>query len=88
MNTITMNDGTVLEDSNILDMNGSLCFFVRNGMTMAEVFALFNDPEKTATITETRYEQEKTYEGYTDLNMIQKNYAGQISGILMKPRGE
>ena len=87
MNTITLNDGTVLEDANILDMNGSLCFFVRNGMTMAEVFGLFNDPEKTETITVSQYGQEKAYEGYTDLTMIQKDNV-QVSGILMKPRGE
>lgn len=87
MNTITLNDGTVLEDASVLNMSGSLCFFVRNGMTMAEVFGLFNDPEKTGTITVTQYGQEKTYEGYTDLNMIQKDDA-QVSGILTKMRRE
>ena len=87
MNTIALNDGTVLENAGILDINGSLCFFVRNGMPMAEVFGLFNDPEKTGTITVTQFGQEKTYEGYTDLTMIQKN-SSEVSGILMKPRGE
>ena len=82
--TLTLHDGTVLEDSHVMELNGTLSFYVRNGMTMTEVFALFNDPEKTDVIVAHRYGADHTYEGYTDLNFIQKRSA-QVSGGLRKP---
>ena len=81
METLTMNDGTVLEDSHVILNNGLLSFYVQNGMTLPEVYVIFSDPQKTAKITAFRFGAERVYEGYTDLNFIQKSES-QISGGL------
>ena len=81
METITLADGTVLEDAHVLQDENRLFFYIQNGMSMAEVFALMNDPAKTASIRAFRYQQETVYEGFTDLRNISRD-AGQISGRL------
>lgn len=79
METITLADGTVIENAHVSESDGRLYFYIENGMTLAEVFAVMIDQEKTATITGLRYQQETVYEGYTDLESIRKD-GGQISG--------
>lgn len=84
METITLADGTVLEKSHVIVDENRLFFYIQNGMSMAAVFALMNDPEKTVTISALQYQQETVCEGYTDLRSISRD-AGQISGMLQKP---
>lgn len=81
--TITLADGTVLESSHVLNDGENLFFYVQNGMGMAAVFAVINDPEKTATIRAFRYQQETVYRGFTDLCAISKEN-NQISGRLRR----
>lgn len=83
MEKITLADGTELEDSHVLNMNGSLSFYVRNGMGLDGVYALMSDRTKTETITALRFATETEYEGYTHLEMIQQR-GSQVSGVLTK----
>ena len=82
METITMKDGTEIQGGYVIPGNGRLWFYVNNGMTMAEVFALFNNPEKTDRISCSR-NTEEVFEGYTDLFTVQKT-GSMISGGLAR----
>lgn len=78
-------DGTEIEGGHVLEAGtgSALCFYLRNDMTLAEAFALMNDPEKTRTIRALRYGEETVYTGYTYLRSIQTD-TRQISGSLLK----
>ena len=77
-------DGTKIERAYVVENAGVLWFYVRHGeYTMADLFALMNDPEKTARITAHQYGEEHVYTGFTDLQSIQKDER-QISGGLRK----
>ena len=82
MDTIVLKDGTEIENAYVIPGNGRLWFYVSNGMTMAEVFALFNDPIKTDRIINAK-NVEEVFNGYTDMFILQKNN-GTISGGLMR----
>ena len=81
--TITLADGTVLENSHVLNDSENLFFYIQNGMSMAKVFSAMNNTKKTATIRAFRYQQETIYEGFTDLCAISKEN-NQISGRLRR----
>lgn len=77
-------DGTEIANANVLEAGGNaICFYIRNGMTIAEAFGLMVDPEKTRTIRAVQGGEETAYTGYTDLRSIQKDER-QISGSLRK----
>ena len=80
---IKLLDGTEILSAHVLESDGALWFYVQNGMTMAEVFAVMNDPAKTGSITALRFHETTVYSGYTDLHSIRKD-GGQISGCLRK----
>lgn len=83
---LRMADGTIIQNARVLLSSGTLWFYVENRMTMAEVFEIMNDPEKTREITMVIDEHtEETYEKYTDLYCIRKeDYMVQINGGLKK----
>lgn len=83
MEELTLADGTKIQDAHVLESDGALWFYVQSGKTMVEVFALMDDPEKTAEITALRFGEETVYTGYTDLRSIRKD-GTQISGSLMR----
>lgn len=66
---ITLNDGTVLENSHCVQANGRLFVYCRN-MDLKTGYALFIDPEKTKKITMERYGLTTVYEGYSELYSI------------------
>ncbi len=77
-------DGTEIVNAHVLEAGGNaICFYIRNGMTIAEAFALMVDPEKTRMIRAVRNGEETAYTGYMDLRSIQKDER-QISGSLWK----
>ena len=72
METLTLNDGTVLSGHCIQsDLN---LFVYLYGMSMADGFALFSDPNKTIRIVENNRGNEHVYEGYTELRAINSEY--------------
>lgn len=67
METLTMNDGTVI-NGHILDNGDGLTIFVYlDGMSIVEGVMIFSDSEKTARITEMNHGTETVYEGYMEL---------------------
>lgn len=71
--TITLNDGTVLEGHCIrVDLN--LFVYLTGGISMAEAFALFTVPDKLIRITENNHGNEHIYDGFTALTAINTEY--------------
>lgn len=74
MQTITLNDGTVLNGSALDSPDGSYVLIYITGITIIEGFQLFSDPDRTAHIVYTSYGNEITYDGYTDLSSINTEF--------------
>ena len=72
METVTLNDGTVL-DGHCIETENAL-FVYLTGMTLLEGVVLFSDAEKTSVITEMNHEHEHVYTGYTRLSAASDEY--------------
>ena len=84
MGTITLNDGTVLKNSYVI-LSGSLLYvYVQDGSTLADVFGLLIDPEKTAKITALAAGGETEYTGYTKMISVRDEETGQSTASLRK----
>lgn len=83
---LRMADGTVIPNARVILSSGTLFFYIDSRMTMAEVFEIMNDPEKTRLITLVIEEgTEENYIGYTELMCIRKEeFMVQINGGLKK----
>lgn len=84
MRRITLNDGTIYENSDIGFTNGVICCFI-NGetATVLNTFPVFSDSAKTEKIVYEFGEKQNTYEGFTHLGGIWEEYGGGIT-ILLK----
>ena len=82
MGTLTFNDGTRTEGS-LLETETRL-FLYFNDRTMADAFAIVNDPEKTKTITADQGSGKVTVEGYRTLKSISAETGGMIEASLVK----
>jgi len=85
METITLNDGTLLNGRGNLDY-GQLFLYVKK-LAVREGIALFNDPEKTSRIVLNSYGAETVYEGYTEITAINK-IGENFNVVLAKAEGE
>lgn len=83
---LRMADGTNVPKARVILSAGTLWFYVDSPMTMAEVFGIMDDPEKTKRITMVNDDgSEETFLGYTELMCIRKEeYIRQINGGLKK----
>ena len=84
METLTLNDGTVLQNSYAVETMDNLFLYIRNGMNIIQVFPLVTDQDK---ISEIRYEAAETaviYGGYTVLQSITTEHGGMISVVLRR----
>lgn len=84
METMTLNDGTVLKSSYAYEVNGKLYLYIRAGMDIVQVFNLLADPEKTAVIECDRYGAKATYEGYEAITCVSDEGDGMITASLRK----
>jgi len=85
METITLNDGTLLNGRGNLDY-GQLFLYVKN-LTVRDGIALFNDTGKTLRIVLNSYGTETIYEGYTEITAINK-IGENFNVVLTKAEGE
>ena len=85
--TLTLNDGTLLENTRVLLSAGSLFFYVGNGMTMDEVYQFMKQPELTKHMTVYSFKQTTEYNGYTELYCISVDKC-LVSGGLRRPYRE
>lgn len=74
METLLLNDGTVLDGHVLEDGEGLKLFVYLEGVSMSRGFALFSDPEKTSRIIVNNGESSKTYKGFTRLLAINNEY--------------
>lgn len=72
METLTLNDGTVVNGHCLCDANN--LFVYLDGMSVAEGVALFSDPEKTIKIVEQNHGNTHEYEGYTEVFSADHEY--------------
>ena len=83
MGTLTLNDGTVLENSHAV-FSRDLFLYIR-GLTMAEAFELLIAPEKVEKITFTQINgDEVVYEGFTKLTAVRDEDNGLVTAVLQK----
>ena len=82
MEQLTFADGTEIAPAHIMEDDGKIWFYLENGISFRDAYALMADTGKTIRITAARYGEEKTYEGYTDLFCLRREH-GAISGGLM-----
>ena len=83
METLTLNDGTVL-NGHILESGDDREIFVYlDGMGIAQGVALFSDSDKTCRIVEMNHGTEHIYENYTDLWSASHEY-GNCNLVMRK----
>lgn len=84
METLTLNDQTVLENSSAIEDENTLFVYTRNGYDMKFVFDLLYDSEKISTITAVSPGDERVYEGYSRLVAVTDEGHGRVSAVLKK----
>lgn len=84
METLELNDGTVLENSNAHVDADRLYVYIRDGSTLEKVFNLLIDPEKTERIIRRAPELETVFDGYETLIAVKDEEIGMITAILKK----
>ena len=84
METLTLNDQTVLENSSAIEDENTLFVYTGNGYDMKFVFDLLYDPEKISTITAARPGDERVYTGYSRLVAVTDEGRGRVSAVLKK----
>lgn len=80
--TLKLNDGTVLT-GHALGSEDELFLYVY-GTSLAELYPLISDTEKTAEIQEDRNGGQTTYTGYNYLYCIREERSGMVSAGLRK----
>ena len=82
--TLTLNDGTVMSGSTLLESNGHLFIYVMNGSGIRDVFNLMIDPTKTCRITAAQNGETLVKEGFTKLIAVRDEGNGLITATLAK----
>ena len=84
METITLNDGTVINGTILQDGYGEKIFVYLKGMSLIQGFMLMSDANKTSVITTNNRGEEHTYTGYTEILSIDTEY-GNCNLVMRRP---
>lgn len=82
--TLTLNDGTIMTGSTILESSGQLFVYVMNGSGIRDVFNLMIEPTKTCRITAAQSGETLVKEGFTKLVAVRDEGNGLITAALKK----
>lgn len=82
--TLTLNDGTAMSGSTLLESNGHLFIYVMNGSGIRDVFNLMIEPTKTCRITAAQNGETLVKEGFTKLIAVRDEGNGLITATLAK----
>ena len=83
MEKLTMNDGTVVENSSAL-LSDDLFLYI-NGKTFGGVYTLLSESRRTRKITYTQNNGEHIqYSGYTHLTAVREEGNGLVTAVLRK----
>lgn len=74
METLTLNDGTVLEGHILDNGDGMLIYVYLDNKTLAEGYTVFSDTENIRRIVAMNHGTEHVYEGYTQIVAINTQY--------------
>ena len=87
LETLTLSNGTVLENSNAIedDESSSLFVYTRNGYTIKDIFDLLYNPENTQEISYRQVNGDTVvFRGYTRLKAVRDEGRGVITAVLKK----
>lgn len=86
MGTLTLNDGTVFQNSSALVSTGNLFVYIQQaGVTLTDVFNAFVDPDKTGQIVYTQVNAEEiVFTGYEKLIAVRDEGDGLFTAVLIK----
>lgn len=84
METLTLNDGTVLLNSSAYVNDNRMFVYIENGYSIQAVFNLLIDPNKTEKIVQTAPDFKRTFEGFTRLTTITDEGNGRITAMLKR----
>ena len=85
MQTLTLSDGTVLENSYAAVTTDRLFLYINNGMNIVQIVMLLCDPDKTRNITYSSGDGNFVeYSGFTVLVSVQTGVNGLVSGALKR----
>ena len=84
MQQLTLNDGTVLENSYAAETIDYLFLYIGNGMNMMQVLMLMVDQNNIRRIVYSAGENETEYTDYTTVNGITVGYGGMINVSLRR----
>ena len=76
---LTLNDGTIFENSSAAENGNGLWLYINSDFSFADLFAIVNNPEKTKRIIAENMEGKKTFRGYKDLFYVRKGDGGSVS---------
>lgn len=82
--TLTLNDGTVLESSYVIQSGNTLYLYCYAEITFGDLFDALNDPEKAKKITMERGNEKTVFRGFKELFCIRKEDGNFISAGLRK----
>lgn len=84
---LTLNDGTVFQNSYAMISSRLLMVYIQDGVSdLRTVFDALIDPEKTAVISSVDYAGKETvFRGYTKLVAVRDEGNGLITAVLDKP---
>ena len=82
---IVLGDETIIENAHILSPDGKTIFvYVNGGVGLEEMFAWFNDSEKTRKITAYRYGETTVLTGFTELFALRIENSDLTTACLRK----
>lgn len=86
MGTLTLNDGTVFQNSSALVSTGNLFVYIlQAGVTLTDVFNAFVDPDKTGRIVYTQINGEEiSFLNYEKLIAVRDEGCGLFTAVLIK----
>ena len=84
METLTLNDGTVLENSSAIEDENTLFVYTRNEYDMKFVFDALYDSGNISTITAVSPGVEEVFTGYSRLVAVTDEGHGRVSAVLKK----
>lgn len=80
--TLRLSDGTVMNGHALL--TGSDLLLYITGWTLADAYPLLSDGAKVNHITEDRFGEKTTYDGYRHLFFIREELSGMLTAGLRK----
>lgn len=74
METIRLNDETEVNGHILESGDGRFIFVYLYGMSLADGFVLFSDPDRTVHIEAMNHGNQHVYEGYTEITSISTEF--------------